>query len=86
MTRIKTKCAEGSDLGREGVGYKAMASGWALYPLMMPVSSVGGGNVRGIQQEAFGTSESFLPMPALLFFTLRRKEGRRRKETFPAPM
>lgn len=48
MTRIKTKCAERSDLGGEGLGYKAMASGWALYPLPMPVSSVGGGNVRGI--------------------------------------
>lgn len=48
MTEIKTKCVESSNLGGEGAGCRAMASGWALYHLMIPFSSVGGGNVRRI--------------------------------------
>lgn len=52
MTEIKTKCVESSKLGGEGAGYRAVAGGWAVYQLLMPLSRVGGGGSgRRTQQE-----------------------------------
>lgn len=82
MTEIKTKCVESSKLGGEGAGYRAVAGGWAVYQLLMPLSRVGGGGSgRRTQQEH---SE---PLQASFYHctALHHVHEGRKKETLKTP-
>lgn len=83
MTEIKTKCVESSKLGGgEGAGYRAVAGGWAVYQLLMPLSRVGGGgNGRRTQQEHSEPLQSLIPITVLLSIMFMREGGKKLSST-----